>query len=91
MSFIAGLLKPGTVLRSACRPNQKKYGSEEMGEVVNLRTMRKKAAKRAAESRAAENRLAHGRSKAERERDAARSEKIRRELDSHRIDGGEDR
>jgi hypothetical protein len=65
---------------------QKTNKSEDMGEVVNIRTARKKAAKRHAEMRAAENRLAHGRSKAERTRDEARAERARRNLDGHRID-----
>jgi hypothetical protein len=65
---------------------QKTKKSEDVGEVVNIRTARKKAAKRQAEIRAAENRLAHGRSKAERAGDEARAEKARSNLEGHRID-----
>lgn len=62
-----------------------------MGTVVNLRTIRKRKARRQGEKRAAENRLLHGRSKAERRLDAAREEKAAKGLDQHRIDTGDDR
>jgi hypothetical protein len=57
-----------------------------MAELVNLRKARKAAERRREEQRAAENRLAHGRSNAERLRDKARSDKLDRELDGHRIE-----
>lgn len=62
-----------------------------MGEIVNLRTARKAAARRRDEVRAAENRLAFGRPKAERATQEARSDKARRHLDAHRIDREDDR
>ena len=73
----------------ATGPTQTKTTSEDMGEVVNIRTARKKAAKRRAEVRAAENRLTYGRSKAERARGEAHAEKARRDLEGHRL-GRED-
>jgi hypothetical protein len=60
-----------------------------MGEVVNLRKVRKQVKKQADAGRAAANRLAHGRSKAERDLEAKRSETMQRQLDAHRIDTGE--
>jgi hypothetical protein len=56
-----------------------------MGEIVNLRRARRKAERQAAEREAASNRLLHGRSKAERELEALRKARARRELDRHRI------
>ncbi|MGO1303602.1 DUF4169 family protein [Sphingomonas parapaucimobilis] len=52
-----------------------------MGEVVNFRQARKGLVRRAAEQQAAENRARFGRSKAEKQRDAAEQERIRKELD----------
>lgn len=57
-----------------------------MAELVNIRTVRKKLAKRRESERAAENRIVHGRTKAERARDEASAARVRRELDGHRID-----
>ena len=57
-----------------------------MGEIVNLRRERKRAARQLAESRAAANRLLHGRSKAERALQIAREAKSRSQLEQHRID-----
>jgi hypothetical protein len=62
-----------------------------MGELVNLRTERKRAARRQKEARAAENRLIHGRSKTDRQLDAARNEKAATDFGQHRIDTGDDR
>jgi Domain of unknown function (DUF4169) len=62
-----------------------------MGDVVNFRVVRKRAARQQANADAAANRLAHGRSKAERSLDEARSEKACRELDAHRIETRNDR
>jgi hypothetical protein len=61
-----------------------------MGEIVSLRTARKRAKRQAEDRRAAENRLAYGRSKAQRALDAARSEKKQRDHDAHRIGTGDD-
>jgi hypothetical protein len=60
-----------------------------MGEIVNLRKARKRAAKQRDAERAAANRLTHGRSKAERASEATRSEQTRRFLDAHKIDTGD--
>lgn len=60
-----------------------------MGDLVNLRTVRKQAKRRQAERRAATNRLAHGRSKAERGLEQSQNDKARRSLDRHRIETGD--
>jgi Domain of unknown function (DUF4169) len=60
-----------------------------MGEIVNLRRERKRAARHLAESEAAANRLLHGRSKADRVLETARQTKLRNELEQHRIDAGD--
>ena len=59
--------------------------SAGMGDIINLRMARKKAARQAAEQTASANRLRHGRSKAERELETIRGAKVRRDLDRHRI------
>ena len=61
-----------------------------MGEVVNFRRARKKAARQLAERTASANRLRHGRSKAERE-ETKRTAKARRNLERHRIETGDER
>jgi hypothetical protein len=66
-------------------------GMGRMGELVNLRKVRKAAARRNDERRAAENRSIHGRSKAERTLASARIVKSHREIDAHRIETGEER
>jgi hypothetical protein len=60
-----------------------------MGDLVNLRTARKRAKRRQAEQKAASSRLAHGRSKAERAPVQSRSDKTQRGLDQHRIETGD--
>jgi uncharacterized protein DUF4169 len=62
-----------------------------MTEIVNLRIARKRAERSKAASRAAENRQAHGASKRERSDTAADQDKLRRTLDSHRIEPGDHR
>jgi hypothetical protein len=62
-----------------------------MGDIVNLRTERKRAARQRAEREAGANRLLHGRSKAERDRENARRDKVARELELHRIETGDER
>ncbi|MGB7257935.1 MAG: DUF4169 family protein [Pseudolabrys sp.] len=62
-----------------------------MADVVNLRTARKRANRQQEDLRASANRLAHGRPTVERKLDAARSEKVSRDLDRHRIDTGDGR
>ncbi|WP_294536192.1 DUF4169 family protein [uncultured Rhodoblastus sp.] len=62
-----------------------------MGEIVNLRRVRKARERLADAALAAENRVRHGLSKAERtgaENSKARAEKT---LDGHRLDGEKDR
>ena len=60
-----------------------------MGEIVNLRKFRKQAKKRDETERAAANRIVHGRSRAARELDDKRTNKLHRHLDGHRIDSGD--
>jgi hypothetical protein len=60
-----------------------------MAEIVNLRTARKRAARRKAEAQAAERRIAHGAPKAERDRAAADRDKARQTLDQHRVETGD--
>jgi hypothetical protein len=55
-----------------------------MGEVVNLRTVKKQAARRAARSEADANAAKHGRTKAERDLEKARAEKAAKALDAHK-------
>jgi hypothetical protein len=54
-----------------------------MAEIVNLRTARKQAARKAARDKGDENAARHGRSKAEKALEAARAEKAKRDLDGH--------
>ncbi len=60
-----------------------------MGDIVNLRTARKRAKRRDAETRANANRLAHGRPKSEVNLTAARRDKAKRDLAAHQL-GGDD-
>ena len=62
-----------------------------MAEIVNLRRVRKRAAKQREDERAAANRITHGRSKAQRALEALRSGKSSRELDAHKLDTGDTR
>ena len=62
-----------------------------MAELVNLRTARKRAKRRADEQRAADSRLAHGQPKSQRKLQAAQREKAKQTLDRHRIDKGDGR
>jgi hypothetical protein len=57
-----------------------------MAEVVNLRTARKQAARKAARTAADGNAAKHGRTKAERAVQQVRAEKAARDLDNHRRD-----
>ncbi len=56
-----------------------------MGEVINLRKVRKRAKRRVAEEQAASNRLIHGRPKDDRLLDKSRRDKLRSALDRHRL------
>ncbi len=60
-----------------------------MGELVNLRKVRKLAKKRDEDARAAANRIAHGRPKAERDLQAKRTSKLSQHLDGHKIETGD--
>ena len=60
-----------------------------MGDLINLRNVRKQAQRRRAEQNAASNRLAHGRPKTERALERSRRDKADRDLDAHRIETGE--
>ena len=62
-----------------------------MGDIVNLRRARKKAERQLAERKASANRLLHGRNKAERELEAKRDAKARRDLDRHQTETGDER
>ena len=56
-----------------------------MGEIINLRTARKRTNRRRKEERAAEARALHGVSKVDRELAGKYRDKARRELDGRRI------
>ena len=60
-----------------------------MGDVVNLRTQRKRAERRKDADRAAERRAQHGTTKADRQLKAARDKRAERDLDLHRLDTGD--
>jgi hypothetical protein len=60
-----------------------------MAEIINLRIARKRADRQRSKERAAAARVSHGMSKAERMLGKANRDKIRRELDKHRIETGE--
>jgi hypothetical protein len=60
-----------------------------MGDLVNLRTARKRAKRRHAEQEAASSRIVHGRSKAERALEQSRGKKAQKSLDQHRIEMGD--
>jgi hypothetical protein len=62
-----------------------------MGDVVNLRSMRKRAVRQKQAERAAESRVIYGRSKSDRVRDAVQREKADKVLDQHLIETGDDR
>ena len=60
-----------------------------MGEIVNLRKVRKQAKKREDAERAVANRIVHGRSKAERNMQAGNLDRQNRHLDRHKMDSGD--
>ncbi|HVX99531.1 MAG TPA: DUF4169 family protein [Pseudorhodoplanes sp.] len=60
-----------------------------MGDILNLRTARKRVARQKADQAAEQNRRAFGRSKSERKLAAAREAKAQLALDQHRIGNGE--
>jgi Domain of unknown function (DUF4169) len=60
-----------------------------MGDIVNLRSARKRQKRRESEQSAAANRLVHGRTKAERTQTRSASDKAQRDLDQHRVERGD--
>lgn len=62
-----------------------------MGDIVNLRTIRKRAKRSQEDLEAQQNRLEHGRPQTARRLDEARAEKARKDLDQHRIEMGDGR
>jgi hypothetical protein len=60
-----------------------------MGEIVNLRKVRKDAKKREKDKSAAVNRIVHGRPKAERTLEAKAISMLNRHLDRHKIESGD--
>ena len=54
-----------------------------MAEIVNLRTVKKQAARAAARVKASENAARFGQTKAERDLEQAKAEKAARDLDAH--------
>ena len=62
-----------------------------MGEIVNLRRERKRAARAKAAVDAEQNRVAHGLPKAEREANAARRELTERRLEGHKREERDER
>jgi hypothetical protein len=62
-----------------------------MGDIVNLRTERKRASRRREEMIAAENWAVHGQNKADLQRETERRDKAARHIDQHRIETGDDR
>lgn len=55
-----------------------------MAEIINLRTAKKQATRKAARSAANANAAKHGRTKAEREFEKARAEKAAKAIDAHK-------
>jgi len=60
-----------------------------MGDVVNLRTFRKRAVRQKKEEDATRQRIQHGVAKADREMASTRDLKLQRDLDLHRLDTGD--
>jgi hypothetical protein len=58
-----------------------------MGDLVNLKQFRKRAAKERSEQEAAANRTRFGRTRSERKLEELRTERASEHLDQHRIDG----
>jgi hypothetical protein len=62
-----------------------------MGDVINLRSARKKMKRQLGERETSAKRLQHGRSKADRDLAVKRDAKASRDLDRHRIETGDER
>ena len=76
-----------TIIRRLCVQQPK----VAMGDIINLRRFRKRAAKQRDDERAAANRTLHGRTKPQRAGEIAQKEKFRRDFDAHKIEKGETR
>jgi hypothetical protein len=61
-----------------------------MGNVINLRIVRKRAARRRQAAEASESRALHGQTKTQRLQIEAQEAKAKRDLDAHRIQEGEE-
>jgi len=62
-----------------------------MGEIINIRRYRKRAAKQRDDERAAANRILHGRTRSQRVLEATQKEKFLQDFDAHKIEKGETR
>jgi hypothetical protein len=60
-----------------------------MGEIINLKRVRKRSEREQAAKQAEANRARFGRSKSERAADATRARRANELLDQHRIDDGD--
>jgi Domain of unknown function (DUF4169) len=56
-----------------------------MGDIINLRRFRKRAAKQRDDERAAANRTLHGRTKSQRVLHVTQKEKLRRDFEAHKL------
>jgi hypothetical protein len=70
---------------------QGQHMGRHTGDIVNLRTARKRAVRRKAEQTAAENRQAFGVTRKERADASSERDRIDRTLDGHRIEPGDRR
>jgi hypothetical protein len=61
-----------------------------MGDIINLKRVRKAKARATAEAEAAANRVAHGRTKAERKLTTAEKRAAERKLDGHKREHDDD-
>ena len=60
-----------------------------MGDVVNLKRLKKRAERQRSQQEAATNRARFGRTKSKRSLDERRASRDKQLLDQHRIDGGD--
>lgn len=67
-------------------PAGNQHNGGNMGDLVNLKQFRKRAAREQSEQQAAANRSRFGRTRAERKRDELRASRADSLLDQHRID-----
>jgi len=69
--------------------SDRRFGGGLMGDIVNLRTVRKRARRQRDDDAAAAQRLRYGVAKAERSLSQAQEDQKRRKLDQHRLQSGE--